>query len=242
MVAPGFWDIQSHSRGAFLGNGDGRVVSKVTMGVTTEIMGEGSTNAIINARTQGVEPGTARADSMAAHPFAGERGFDNWLRAMEQHGASVKCHDRRTHRGGQASRSVTGLGRRPNRLCSVWRLATRRGERLFAHSGSVPGYTALLVGNLDRKIGFAIMTNGNRAHPYVYRLADRALEVIKANTRARENQLAIRSETCTPSKMSGFVRFGLANELRHAPVGLLSLEHETRPPGCDGSRGTTGQP
>src|SRR5687768_2011678 len=30
VVAPGFWDIQSHSRGAFLGRGDGRVVSKVT--------------------------------------------------------------------------------------------------------------------------------------------------------------------------------------------------------------------
>ncbi|MEX2283098.1 MAG: serine hydrolase domain-containing protein [Gemmatimonadota bacterium] len=64
----------------------------------------------------------------------------------------------------------------------VWRLATRRGERLFAHSGSVPGYTTLLVGNLDRKIGFAIMTNGNQAHPYLYRLADRALEIMKANT------------------------------------------------------------
>ena len=63
----------------------------------------------------------------------------------------------------------------------TWRVTTRRGERLFAHSGSVPGYTALLVGNLDRKIGFAIMTNGNRAHPYLYRLADRALEIMKAN-------------------------------------------------------------
>jgi CubicO group peptidase (beta-lactamase class C family) len=66
----------------------------------------------------------------------------------------------------------------------TWRVTQRRGERLFAHSGSVPGYTALLVGNLDRKIGFAVMTNGNRAHPYLYRLADHALEVIKANTRA----------------------------------------------------------
>jgi CubicO group peptidase (beta-lactamase class C family) len=65
----------------------------------------------------------------------------------------------------------------------TWRVTTRRGERLFAHSGSVPGYTALLVGNLDRKIGFAIMTNGNRAHPFLYRLADRALEVVKANMR-----------------------------------------------------------
>ena len=45
VVSPGFIDIQSHSRFSFLGNGDGRVVSKVTMGVTTEIMGESTTNA-----------------------------------------------------------------------------------------------------------------------------------------------------------------------------------------------------
>jgi dihydroorotase/N-acyl-D-amino-acid deacylase len=38
VVAPGFVDIQSHSRPAFLG-GDGRVISKVTQGVTTEILG-----------------------------------------------------------------------------------------------------------------------------------------------------------------------------------------------------------
>ncbi|HSL72378.1 MAG TPA: D-aminoacylase [Longimicrobiales bacterium] len=88
VVAPGFFDIQSHSRGNFLGRGDGRVVSKVTMGVTTEIMGEGSTNAIINARTEGATTDSALA-AVASDPFAGERGFDNWLRAMEQHGASV---------------------------------------------------------------------------------------------------------------------------------------------------------
>jgi dihydroorotase/N-acyl-D-amino-acid deacylase len=40
VVAPGFIDIQSHSRGAFL-TGDGRVVSKITQGITTEILGEG---------------------------------------------------------------------------------------------------------------------------------------------------------------------------------------------------------
>ena len=44
VVSPGFIDIQSHSRGNFLA-GDGRVISKVTQGITTEIMGEGSTNA-----------------------------------------------------------------------------------------------------------------------------------------------------------------------------------------------------
>ena len=89
VVAPGFWDIQSHSRGNFLGNGDGRVVSKVTMGVTTEIMGEAGTNAIINARTQGLDPASATGQAIASNPFAGERGFDNWLKAMEAHGASV---------------------------------------------------------------------------------------------------------------------------------------------------------
>ena len=88
VVAPGFLDIQSHSRGAFLGNGDGRVVSKITQGVTTEIMGEGSTNAIVNERVLGVGPGSPAAAAQLAR-FGGPRGFDNWLRAMEEHGAAV---------------------------------------------------------------------------------------------------------------------------------------------------------
>ncbi len=78
VVAPGFIDIQSHSRGAFLGDGDGRVVSKVTMGVTTEIMGEASTNAPVPVGNE--RPGEA---------FSGPRAFDAWVRAMEDHGASV---------------------------------------------------------------------------------------------------------------------------------------------------------
>jgi dihydroorotase/N-acyl-D-amino-acid deacylase len=78
VVAPGFIDIQSHSRGAFLGDGDGRVVSKVTMGVTTEIMGEASTNAPVPVGNE--RPGEA---------FSGPRAFDAWIQAMEDHGASV---------------------------------------------------------------------------------------------------------------------------------------------------------
>ena len=88
VVAPGFLDIQSHSRGAFLGDGDGRVVSKITQGVTTEIMGEGSTNAIVNEKVLGLEPGSPAAAAQLAR-FGGPRGFDNWLRAMEEHGAAV---------------------------------------------------------------------------------------------------------------------------------------------------------
>jgi N-acyl-D-amino-acid deacylase len=86
VVAPGFIDIQSHSRGNFLGDGDGRVVSKVTQGVTTEIMGEGGTNAIVNERILGDTSAAARRQIAE---FGGPRGFDNWLRAMESHGASV---------------------------------------------------------------------------------------------------------------------------------------------------------
>ncbi len=78
VVAPGFIDIQSHSRGNFLGDGDGRVVSKVSMGVTTEIMGEASTNAPV--ADEFAEPGRR---------FSGPRAFGEWLDAMASHGGSV---------------------------------------------------------------------------------------------------------------------------------------------------------
>ena len=79
VVAPGFIDIQSHSRRAFL-TGDGRVVSKTTQGITTETLGEGWTNAPANEKT------LARA--RAEESFEDEHGFDTWLRAMEEHGIS----------------------------------------------------------------------------------------------------------------------------------------------------------
>ncbi len=85
VVAPGFIDIQSQSRAAFLTK-DGRVISKVTQGVTTEIMGEGVTNAPSNEKTAAGERDTGRP---AAAPFEGPHGFDAWLRAMKEHGASA---------------------------------------------------------------------------------------------------------------------------------------------------------
>ncbi len=88
VVAPGFIDIQSHSRNSFL-SGDGRVVSKVTQGITTEIMGEGWTNAPANEKTlesnSTVDPAAAERD----RDFFGSHGFDRWLRAMEQNGVST---------------------------------------------------------------------------------------------------------------------------------------------------------
>lgn len=77
VLAPGFIDLQSHSRFAHL-EGDTRVVSKITQGVTTEILGEGISNGPQNARTV-----ASPNDPM---PFAGSRGFDAWLRAMESRG------------------------------------------------------------------------------------------------------------------------------------------------------------
>ncbi len=55
----------------------------------------------------------------------------------------------------------------------------RDGDRYIAHSGSVPGYTAFLLGNRDRKLGFAILTNGNRSHQHLFKLADRAIDLLK---------------------------------------------------------------
>ena len=85
IVAPGFIDIQSQSRTEFLLR-DGRVISKVTQGVTTEIMGEGWTNAPANEKTMSGEAEVGRAASRA---FEGPHGFDAWLRAMKAHGASA---------------------------------------------------------------------------------------------------------------------------------------------------------
>ena len=88
VVAPGFIDIQSQSRYALL-QGDGRVISKVTQGITTEIMGEGTTGAPVNPARLG--PGSddeSEADGLD-RSFSGEHGFDAWLKAMEAHGTSV---------------------------------------------------------------------------------------------------------------------------------------------------------
>jgi CubicO group peptidase (beta-lactamase class C family) len=61
----------------------------------------------------------------------------------------------------------------------TWWTEVRDGDRYFAHSGSVPGYTAFLLGNRDHKLGFAILTNGNRAHPHLFKLADKAMDLMK---------------------------------------------------------------
>ena len=89
VVSPGFIDIQGQSTEPFL-TGDGRVISKVTQGITTEILGEGWTVAPANDKTiaslNTIDP--TNADTAIVKRFTGARGFTAWLEAMEKHGVS----------------------------------------------------------------------------------------------------------------------------------------------------------
>jgi len=62
----------------------------------------------------------------------------------------------------------------------TWWISQRKGDTYFAHSGSVRGYTAFMVGNLDEKTGFAILTNGDKAHKHLFDLATKAIDLMKA--------------------------------------------------------------
>lgn len=90
VVAPGFIDIQSHSWDALLWR-DGRVVGKVTQGVTTEILGEATTPAPINSQMLTLlEIPDSLPQLLALHnTFSGPRGFGAWLDAMGRHRNSV---------------------------------------------------------------------------------------------------------------------------------------------------------
>ncbi len=90
VVAPGFIDIQSHSRAAFL-LGDGRVISKVTQGITTEILGEGWTDAPVNEKILAVYGDIPSEMKKKAMKYSGPRGFDAWLKAMEERGISANA-------------------------------------------------------------------------------------------------------------------------------------------------------
>ncbi len=71
-----------------------------------------------------------------------------------------------------------GFGNETTGYGLTWWTTERNGDRYFAHSGSVPGYTAFLLGNRSKKLGFAILTNGNRAHPHLVKLAERAVDLL----------------------------------------------------------------
>jgi len=60
----------------------------------------------------------------------------------------------------------------------TWWTTTRRGESFFAHSGSVPGYTAFVMGNRTLGHGVVFLTNGHAAHPHLVRLSNLALDLM----------------------------------------------------------------
>ena len=93
VVSPGFIDVQSHSIIPFLR--DGRSLSKITQGVTTEILGEDWTPAPVGGRNDSafgrrldsrmdqtdIERWTTEGDSWSR--------FGDWLAAFEKMGLSV---------------------------------------------------------------------------------------------------------------------------------------------------------
>jgi N-acyl-D-amino-acid deacylase len=92
VVSPGFIDIQSHSWDPLL-LGDGRVLSKVTQGVTSEILGEATTPAPSNERVEALlgNFGGNAVRAALQQTFRGDAGFDVWLTAMGRHGNSVNA-------------------------------------------------------------------------------------------------------------------------------------------------------
>src|SRR5215208_1827499 len=83
VIAPGFIDIQSGTN--FLG--DSRSMSKVTQGITTEILGEGSTPAPTNEKTA-AGGNFATGGPRGTGAYSGTHGFGAWLDAMAAHGSS----------------------------------------------------------------------------------------------------------------------------------------------------------
>jgi N-acyl-D-amino-acid deacylase len=89
VVCPGFIDIQSHAILPLMI--DGRCLSKVTQGVTTEVMGEAWTPAPVVGRNTEPLAGTLfeqRVDPVWVERAASWRRFGDWLAAMEAHGVS----------------------------------------------------------------------------------------------------------------------------------------------------------
>src|SRR4029077_97956 len=88
VVAPGIIDIQAQS-GEALAGGDSRVVSMVTQGVTTMILGEEATPAPATARVIAMFRLTDTTQIRLIVTFGGAHGFGPWLDAMARHQTSV---------------------------------------------------------------------------------------------------------------------------------------------------------
>ena len=108
VVSPGFIDIQSGTN--FLG--DGRSVSKVTQGITTEILGEGGTPAPTNEKTAaGGQFATGGPRGTGAYS-----GHARLRRVARRDGRARHLAERRlVHRRGDGARVREGRGDRQRR-------------------------------------------------------------------------------------------------------------------------------
>jgi dihydroorotase/N-acyl-D-amino-acid deacylase len=87
VVAPGFIDLQAQSYENFM-LGDGRALSMVTQGISTAILGEGSTPAPKNPRSASDFAEGDTATERRLLRYAGPRGFGRWLEDMAARGLS----------------------------------------------------------------------------------------------------------------------------------------------------------
>lgn len=71
-----------------------------------------------------------------------------------------------------------GWGNETSGYGLTWWTMTRDGERYIAHSGSVPGYTAFVHGNVTRRQGIVLLSNGNRAHARLVRISFAATDLM----------------------------------------------------------------
>lgn len=67
-----------------------------------------------------------------------------------------------------------------------WWVTQQGGARYIGHSGSLRGFTAFLHGNVDARVGVALLTNGDRAHPHLVRLSFLATELLTEWIRSTE--------------------------------------------------------
>jgi dihydroorotase/N-acyl-D-amino-acid deacylase len=89
VVAPGVIDIQAHSEEQLL-VGDSRLVSMITQGITTAIMGEGDTPGQMSATMfADYMKGSDTSLAPILRTFVGPQGFGEWLNVMGRRGASV---------------------------------------------------------------------------------------------------------------------------------------------------------
>jgi N-acyl-D-amino-acid deacylase len=114
VVAPGFIDIQNHSWDPVLWK-DGRVVSMVTQGVTSVILGEATTPAPSNDQVEALEEIATMEPRRAElqRSFRGEHGFGSWIDAIGRHPNSVNAGSYlgaatvRAYAAGQSARPAT---------------------------------------------------------------------------------------------------------------------------------------